>query len=73
MTEEPTSNATETLLSMIAMVETLSALVSATASYRAKLEESGFSPTASEVMAMDFHKQLVVITMDPDRVRAAET
>ena len=42
--------------------ETTSSLAAACAGYRAQLEAAGFSPTASEVMAMKYHDILLNIT-----------
>jgi hypothetical protein len=44
---------------LLQMRETTSSIAAASAGYRAQLEASGFSPTASEVMAMKYHDILL--------------
>ena len=51
-----TSDATNALLGT---VEAMANIVSMVAGYRAQLEEQGFSPTASEIMAADYHRALL--------------
>ena len=46
----------------IAIQETMATIAAACAGYRAQLEAAGFSPTASEVMAMKYHEILLNIT-----------
>jgi hypothetical protein len=65
LNEEVSSPIAEHLVGMMAAVEQLASLAVAAGSYRAKLEEAGFSPTASEVMAMDFHRCLVMAALTP--------
>jgi hypothetical protein len=65
LNEEASSPLAEHLVGMMAAVETFTSLAVAAGSYRAKLEEAGFSPTASEVMATDFHRCLVMAALTP--------
>ena len=47
------------------IVDIYSGVAEATAGYRARLEQLGFSPTAAESMAADFHRGLLAMTMQP--------
>jgi hypothetical protein len=42
--------------------ELLGPMTDAVAGHRARLEASGFSPTAAEMMSIDFHRALVMMT-----------
>ena len=53
------TKAMEQTESLMAVQEMMGQISDAVQGYRAKLEEAGFSPTASEVMAIDFHKGLI--------------
>jgi hypothetical protein len=59
MVAEPV-DPTAQLAAIMAMVEALSTLITASASYRAKCEADGFSPSAAESMAADLHSHLLV-------------
>jgi hypothetical protein len=65
LNEEASSPLTDQLVTMMAAVESLTQLAVAAGAYRAKLEEAGFSPTAAEMMATDFHRCLVMAALTP--------
>jgi len=44
---------------MLVVADLLAIIVEQCAGYRAQLEAAGFSPTASEAMVMDLHRDLV--------------
>lgn len=46
-----------------ALGEVLSLIVESVAGYRAKLEAAGFSPTAAERGAIDYHRELLASAM----------
>lgn len=50
----------EAWLTVLAICEPMA---EAAAGYRAKLEAAGFSPTAAEAMAVDFHRTLLQATL----------
>jgi hypothetical protein len=45
--------------SMMAVQEAMVPIIAAVAGHRAQLEAAGFSPTAAEHMAVDFHRSLL--------------
>jgi len=44
---------------LMSLAESMHQVVAATAGYRSVCEEAGFSPTASEVMAIEYHQVLL--------------
>lgn len=42
-------------------METITQVVDMTAGYRARCEAAGFSPSAAENMAMDFHQYIMTL------------
>ena len=43
----------------LAMADTMTSLIEACAGYKAKCEAAGFSPTAAEHMALEYHNMLI--------------
>lgn len=43
----------------LALSDAYAPLIEAVAGHRAKLEAAGFSPTAAEMMSIDFHRSLM--------------
>ena len=41
------------------LAEAFAPVIEATAGHRAQLEAAGFSPTAAELMSIDFHRSLM--------------
>jgi hypothetical protein len=53
------SVAAAAMMAAIGLVDAFLVYIEATAAYKAKLEAAGFSPTAAETMALDFHRALM--------------
>lgn len=43
----------------LAAVDAMAQMIETVVGYRTKCEEAGFSPTAAEVMAMEFHTAMI--------------
>jgi hypothetical protein len=54
-----TSKTETNIEAWLGLQELLGPMVDAVAGHRAKLEAAGFSPTAAEMMAIDFHRGLI--------------
>lgn len=53
------SVAAAALMTALGLVDAFLVYIEATSAYKAKLEAAGFSPTAAETMALDFHRALL--------------
>lgn len=61
------------LAAMANVAELLSVALDTVTGYRAKCEAAGFSPTASEAMAEDVHRQIIQLLLTPNSKPRSET
>lgn len=52
---------------LLSITEMMGQVAEQTQGYRAQLEQLGFSPTAAELMAIEFHRTMLGLVLPPSK------